>query len=125
MSDDDKLFTRAHLRGLYNPDNRELIFEALKNRYEENKYFTRHSIQRRRCLKKYGYNCFVCGKNMEKIYGETGKNIIEVHHEKQICEGYTVTDPINDLKPACPDCHTIIHMRVPMYKIEEVREMLP
>ena len=98
--------------------------EGLKSRLEEYEYFTRDPEARIKCLKHWGYNCYVCGKNLEEVYGKDGKNKIEVHHEKQICEGYRVTDPIKDLKPVCPDCHTIIHTRVPCYELIDVSEML-
>jgi len=107
---------------VYEEDN--IFIEGLKSRLEEYEYFTRDPEARLKCLKKWGYKCYVCGKNLEDIYGPTGKNVIEVHHEKQICEGYRVTDPEKDLKPVCPDCHTIIHTRRPMYEIKEVSEMM-
>jgi len=106
----------------FGPDN--LYIEGLKHRLKEYEYFTRHPEARIKCLNKYGYKCFVCGKKLEDTYGDDRKNLIEVHHEKQICKGYRVTDPENDLKPVCPDCHTIIHSRRNMYSIEEVQKMI-
>ncbi len=38
-------------------------------------------------------------------------------------ETYEV-DPINDLIPVCPNCHTMIHKRKPPYSIDEIKEML-
>jgi superfamily II DNA or RNA helicase len=101
-----------------------IFIEGLKSRLEEFEYFTRDPNARLKCLKHWGYSCYICGKNLEDVYGEAGKNKIEVHHEKQICEGYRVTDPIEDLKPVCPDCHTIIHSKIPCYDLIEVSEML-
>lgn len=101
-----------------------LFIEGLKCRIEEFEYFTRDPEARSKCLKKWGYKCYICGKKLEDIYEKAGKNKIEVHHEKQICEGYRVTDPIKYLKPVCPDCHTIIHTRSPMYECKEVSEMM-
>jgi len=106
----------------YNEDN--LFIEGLKSRLEEYEYFTRDPEAREKCLKKWGYTCFICGKDLEDVYGQAGKNKIEVHHLKQICEGYRVTDPENDLIPVCPDCHTIIHTRNPMYDPIEITQML-
>jgi len=106
----------------YDEDN--LLIEGLKSRLEEFEYFTRDPEARVKCLKKWGYTCFVCGKNLEDDYGPSGKNKIEVHHLKQICEGYRVTDPENDLIPVCPDCHTIIHTKTPCWGPYEVSEMM-
>ncbi|MDQ2907279.1 MAG: hypothetical protein M3Y81_27545 [Chloroflexota bacterium] len=38
-------------------------------------------------------------------------------------ETYRV-DPIKDLRPVCPNCHTIIHSQYPPYSIDEVRAMV-
>jgi predicted HNH restriction endonuclease len=35
-----------------------------------------------------------------------------------------VIDPIKDLRPLCPNCHAVIHLRQPPYSIEEVKTML-
>lgn len=51
--------------------------------------------------------------SFEKTYGPEFKNIIEVHHIvplNQIGEAYVV-DPINDLIPVCPNCHTALHSK--------------
>jgi len=60
------------------------------------------------------------------MYGEVGRDIIHVHHLKplaEIGEKYRV-DPINDLRPVCPNCHVIIHTRNPPYSIDEVMAIL-
>lgn len=33
-------------------------------------------------------------------------------------------DPIKDLRPVCPNCHAVIHLREPAFSIEEVKAML-
>jgi 5-methylcytosine-specific restriction protein A len=51
--------------------------------------------------------------SFEKTYGPEFKDIIEVHHIvplNQIGEAYAV-DPINDLIPVCPNCHTALHSK--------------
>ncbi|WP_010291228.1 DUF3427 domain-containing protein [Kurthia massiliensis] len=90
------------------------------NRYERNK------DAREACLTHYGYDCVVCGFNFEKAYGEVGRDFIHVHHEKEISsigESYVV-DPINDLKPVCPNCHAMLHKRRPAYSVNELKEFL-
>ncbi len=41
----------------------------------------------------------------------------------QIGEDYEV-DPIEDLRPVCPNCHAVIHFRDPPFTIEGAKEML-
>ncbi|MFJ5623388.1 HNH endonuclease [Peribacillus loiseleuriae] len=96
------------------------VQKVLVNKYERN------SKARQDCLKHYGYNCIVCDFNFEKAYGELAKGIIHVHHIKplhEITNKYEV-DPIKDLRPVCPNCHSVIHSRRPQYDIEELREIL-
>ncbi|HSX81067.1 MAG TPA: HNH endonuclease [Candidatus Saccharimonadia bacterium] len=51
---------------------------------------------------------------------------IHVHHCRPLSEiaGEYVVDPIEDLRPVCPNCHAVIHRRTPPFTIEEVRSML-
>ena len=39
------------------------------------------------------------------------------------CREYTV-DPVKDLRPVCPNCHAVLHRRIPAFSIEEVRGFL-
>lgn len=94
--------------------------ESTVTRYERN------SAARKECLDYYGYSCTVCGVNFEKVYGDIGKSYIHVHHEVEIStigQEYEV-DPINDLKPVCPNCHAMLHKRKPAYSIDELREII-
>lgn len=62
--------------------------------------------------------------NFEERYGEIGKGFIHVHHEVEIStigEDYEI-DPIDDLKPVCPNCHAMLHKRKPAYSIDELKE---
>jgi DNA-directed RNA polymerase subunit RPC12/RpoP len=33
-------------------------------------------------------------------------------------------DPIRDLRPVCPNCHSVIHIKPRPYTIQEVKEMV-
>ena len=75
--------------------------------------YERNPQARAACLAYHGYTCKICGMSFEKTYGPEFKNIIEVHHIvplNQIGEAYVV-DPINDLIPVCPNCHTALHSK--------------
>lgn len=78
------------------------------------------------CIKHFGTHCRGCGLLLESIYGKVAKGIIHIHHKTplhKVNEEYTV-DPIQDLIPLCPNCHTIVHLSNPPYTIEELRELL-
>jgi len=73
--------------------------------------YERSTKARNACIAHYGTTCCVCGFDFEKVYGEIGKGFTHVHHIKRladIAENYIV-DPINDLRPVCPNCHSMLH----------------
>ncbi|MCH4826645.1 HNH endonuclease [Planococcus halocryophilus] len=94
--------------------------EATTTRYERN------PLARKACLDYYGYNCLVCEMDFEQQYGEIGQKFIHVHHEIEISaigEEYEI-DPINDLKPVCPNCHAMLHKSRPAFTIEELKVIM-
>lgn len=85
-------------------------------------FYERNPIARRRCIDHFGSNCQVCKINFEKIYGLIGKNFIHVHHKVElhtIRSEYSI-NPITDLIPVCPNCHSMLHKRTPPYSVEEL-----
>lgn len=101
------------------------IFEGAVRRVTVNAY-ERNPEARRKCIEYYGVTCQICGFDFEKTYGKAGKDFIHVHHLKQISEigeAYQI-NPIQDLRPVCPNCHAIIHKRKPPYTIDEVKSFL-
>ena len=90
-----------------------------------NKY-ERNVEAREKCISHYGCKCFACGLVLQDKYGEEAQGFIQVHHLKALADvgaEYKV-DPINDLRPVCPTCHAVIHLRKPGYSIEEIQSML-
>ncbi|MCX2983380.1 EVE domain-containing protein [Halieaceae bacterium IMCC14734] len=90
------------------------------NRYERN------PEARKRCLEHHGHECKVCGVSFWKRYGEIGRNYIHVHHVvplSTVGDGYEV-DPVADLVPVCPNCHSMLHKGKPNpYTVEELRKI--
>ncbi|WP_240339788.1 DUF3427 domain-containing protein [Halobacillus ihumii] len=85
--------------------------------------YERNPTARSKCIDHYGCSCVICRFNFEEAYGEIGKGFIHVHHLKElheIGEEYEV-DPIEDLRPVCPNCHAILHRRKPAYSIEDLQ----
>jgi hypothetical protein len=94
--------------------------EVKVNRYE------RSRAARAACIGHYGAVCRGCDMDFVTRYGERGRDFMHVHHLlplKQIKKAYKV-DPIEDLRPICPNCHAMIHRREPMLSIEELRAMI-
>lgn len=86
--------------------------------------YERNPKAREACLKHHGYTCKICGMNFEEVYGADFKEIIEVHHIvplNQIGEMYIV-DPIKDLIPVCPNCHTAIHSKAGSRLIDKINK---
>jgi hypothetical protein len=42
----------------------------------------------------------------------------------RFADSLQTVDPVNDLKPVCPNCHAMIHRRTPPYSLEELRGLL-
>ena len=100
-------------------------FEGAVRRVTVNAY-ERNPNARLKCVDHHGYRCCICGIMLAELYREIGKNYIYVHHLSQLAEireKYEV-DPIKDLLPVCPNCHSMIHRRNPPYSIEEMRQII-
>ena len=105
-------------------DQPQMYFEGSTMAVMVNAY-ERDPDARAACIARYGARCLVCGFDFEAQYGERGKGVIDVHHLKPLSEvkpGYQV-DPIKDLRPVCPNCHTIIHRGTPQLSIEEAKAL--
>lgn len=96
------------------------VRQALVNVYE------RSPAARAACIAHHGACCSVCSFDFGKAYGEIGEGFIHVHHLKEISsigEEYEI-DPIEDLRPVCPNCHAMFHRRTPALSIEELKTRL-
>lgn len=95
--------------------------------YRINKYFERNLKNRQEAIKYHGTTCCICGFNFENIYGELGKDYIEIHHTTPL---YTLDkvvkiNPITDLVPICANCHRMIHRDRSNFKsIEEIKDLI-
>ena len=106
-------------------EQEQTLSEGAKKQIFVNAY-ERNPKARQQCIEYYGTKCFICGFDFEKKYGEIGKGFIHVHHIKplsEINEEYEV-NPIQDLRPVCPNCHAMIHKKKPAYSIEEIKSLL-
>ena len=105
--------------------NDNILYEGAKKKVTVN-FYERDPKARKACLEHYGYNCNICKFNFEKSFGEIGKNFIHVHHIKPLSEinqEYKV-NPVKDLIPVCPNCHAMLHKKVPAYSLEELKDII-
>ena len=88
--------------------------------------YERNQEAREECLRHHGRSCIICGFNFMEAYGAEAADYIQVHHIKPIARagGSYVLDPIQDLRPVCPNCHAVLHRRDPPFDIAEVKRML-
>lgn len=96
------------------------VVQVFVNRYERNQR------ARQECIRHHGDKCFACGFDFGITYGDIAKGFIHVHHLTQLAdinEEYDV-DPINDLVPLCPNCHSVIHLTKPAMTVEELMKRL-
>jgi len=60
----------------------------------------------------------------ENVINEKG--IIHVHHVNKV--SYTNKehniDPVKELIPLCPNCHTVVHSKKEMFTIAEMKEII-
>lgn len=88
--------------------------------------YERNPKARQKCIEHWGSNCSVCGFNFKSYYRELGEGFIHVHHLKPIAkvgEEYKV-DPVNDLRPVCPNCHSMLHRKKELLSIEELKNLI-
>ncbi len=85
--------------------------------------YERNSEAREKCISIYGHRCFVCSVSFREAYGAIGENFIHIHHKRplsEIREEYAV-DPENDLVPICPNCHAMVHRKVPAMDVGDLK----
>lgn len=94
---------------------------TLINRYERNPQV------RVAAIRLHGMCCQACGFNFQAVYGEWGRDYIEVHHVKQVSnyDGEVRVNPATDMAVLCANCHRMIHRRAthPL-TIDELKAML-
>ena len=74
------------------------------------------------------YRCEVCGMDFESVYGEIGKDVIEVHHKRPLFINGIEQDvlPNNEyLACLCANCHRIIHKKQSsIMTVEELKSLV-
>ena len=101
-------------------------FEGQKKQRHVN-YYERNKKLRAAAVQHHGVSCKVCGFNFGKVYGERGKDYIEVHHLIPVSTlgGEMKVDPKRDMTVLCSNCHRMIHRRKDeVLTLEELKRFL-
>ena len=96
------------------------LVRVVTSRYERDK------IARDKCIEHYGATCCVCEFSFEQVYGKLGAGFIHVHHVVPLSDirGEYRVDPVHDLRPVCPNCHSMLHSGKETLSIEDLRAQL-
>jgi len=85
----------------------------------------RNPKARAACIAIHGTRCHVCEIDFEEVYGILGRGFIHVHHLMPLAtaDEARLVDPVQDLRPVCPNCHAMLHRRTPPYSITELQRI--
>lgn len=88
--------------------------------------FERNARIRDKALAYHGFRCSACDFDFGVIYGALGVGFMHVHHIKPLStiRSQYIVNPIEDLRPVCPNCHAMIHRRDPPLSVEELRALV-
>jgi 5-methylcytosine-specific restriction enzyme A len=108
----DEVFTAGFVEGA--------VHKIFVNAYE------RDPVARARCIERHGLACAACEMTFGARYGDAVAHYIHVHHLRPLSEVRAEhgVDPIEDLRPICPNCHAVAHSSRPPLAIAKIRAML-
>jgi 5-methylcytosine-specific restriction enzyme A len=103
--------------GMGKPEGKEI--KTIIKKYE------RSRVNRAACIEHHGIKCKICELSFSEQYSPIGEGFIHVHHLKPLSalQGSYIIDPVNDLIPVCPNCHSMIHKKDPPYTLEEIQNI--
>lgn len=109
-----------------NEDIYEVHSEGRATKYYTTRY-ERDPRNRKAAIKIHGTKCMACGFDFEKVYGERGKDYIEVHHVVPLAtrDAEIKIDPEKDLIVVCANCHRMIHRKKnQVLSLEELKQII-
>ena len=106
-------------------ETQQQYFEGAKKTVIVNAY-ERYPAARIHCISHWGYQCQACGVILKNTYGDIASEFIQVHHLTpihQLGQEYAL-NPIDDMRPVCPNCHAMLHRRTPPFSIQELKNKI-
>jgi 5-methylcytosine-specific restriction enzyme A len=103
----------------------QLIKEGAVKQITVNTY-ERSASAKRKCIEEHGTDCAVCTLSFGSRYGDYASGFIHVHHLNPLSQsnGERIIDPVKDLRPVCPNCHAVIHLKGGCLSIEEAQKLI-
>ena len=97
-----------------------------KKTYSKTKRYERNPKLRKKAIKYHGLKCNICGFDFEEIYGELGKNYIEVHHKNPLSkiDKEVKKSAKKDLITICSNCHRMIHRFKKVITIDKMKKII-
>lgn len=88
--------------------------------------FKRSVDARARAIAEHGTACLACEMDFGTTYGiDAAVGYIHVHHTEPLSAVREERDiDIQTLVPLCPNCHSVAHISIPPYTVDEIRGML-
>jgi predicted HNH restriction endonuclease len=88
--------------------------------------FERSTAAKAKCIRQHGRTCVVCKVDMGDIYGDIGRGFVHVHHLNPVAGrgGAYKLDAVKDLRPVCPNCHSMLHRENPPLTIEQLQDLI-
>jgi predicted HNH restriction endonuclease len=87
--------------------------------------YERNLNARAACLRHHGYKCLGCNIDFKEMYGQEIPDIIQVHHALPMSNNKRrATDPIKDLVPLCPNCHSVVHSTKKLMSLRELQKRI-
>ncbi len=108
------------------PEERRKAEEEGAELYRLVKQYERSRINRAACIEIHGTSCKICNFSFKETYGEIGDGFIHIHHTVplSLMGGSYVLNPATDLIPVCPNCHAMLHRRIPPYTVDEIEMVM-
>ncbi len=88
--------------------------------------YERNPNNRAEAIRIHGTKCMVCGFDFKEVYGELGRNYIEVHHLTSL---HSLQEEVeininSDLAVVCSNCHRMIHRNkeivIPIEELQKI-----
>lgn len=110
-------------------ESEEISLEG-KSRQVNITRYERDPNDRKKALERDDYKCQVCRIKFEKVYGEIGRDYIEVHHLYPVSNmgedyKFEALDPERGLVCLCANCHAMIHRGGHYEERDGKRMMIP
>lgn len=103
-----------------------LVKDGAKQKYFVSRY-ERSPKNRKEAIEQHGTKCMACGFDFGEVYGDFGKDYIEVHHLKPLStlDQEVEIDPKEDLVVLCSNCHRMMHHKQDrILSLDDLKKMI-